>query len=102
VTGVFTLKAHPLLKSVQARLIRYAARPVIESANLKLFRREMMKKIILSAVMVLALAGGSVFAGTAQNSNSGSKSTSMKSGKKRVKHHKRAKHTTMKKANSNS
>ncbi|HVG18163.1 MAG TPA: hypothetical protein VNI02_03855 [Blastocatellia bacterium] len=64
-----------------------------------------MKKIIMSAVMVLALVGGSVFASTAQNSNtSGSKSSAtMKSGKKRTKkHHKRAKMTSTKKANANS
>ncbi|MFP5264027.1 MAG: hypothetical protein ACLGJB_19265 [Blastocatellia bacterium] len=66
-----------------------------------------MKKIIVSAVMVLALAGGSVFAGTAQNSNmSGSKSTAsrgMKAHKKRTKRHaKHAKTSSTKKANANS
>lgn len=66
-----------------------------------------MKKIIVSAVMVLALAGGSVFASTAQNSNmSGSKSTASagkKAHKKRTKKHtKRAKMSSTKKANANS
>jgi hypothetical protein len=66
----------------------------------------MMKKIILSAVMVLALAGGSVFAGTAQNKNmSGSKTTASTGMKKRTKkHHRKAsmKSGSMKKGNANS
>ena len=54
-----------------------------------------MKKLIISAVMVLALAGGSVFASTAQNKNmSGAKTTMKKSGKKHAKKH----HKAMKKA----
>ena len=49
-----------------------------------------MKKAIVSAVMVLALAGGSVFAATkTQNSNAGTmKKTTMK--KKTTKKHKKA------------
>jgi uncharacterized protein YxeA len=50
-----------------------------------------MKKLIISAVMVLALAGGSVFA--AQNKNaSGAKPAAMakKGGKKHKKAHKKA------------
>jgi hypothetical protein len=53
-----------------------------------------MKKVILSAVMVLALAGGSVFAATTQNKNAGggkpAASAGKSGGKKHVrKHHRR-------------
>jgi hypothetical protein len=55
-----------------------------------------MKKLIISAVMVLALAGGSVFASTAQNKNmSGAKTTMKKSGAKK---HAKKHHKAMKKA----
>lgn len=50
-----------------------------------------MKKVILSAVMVLALVGGSAFAATTQNKNAGgapAMKTTMK--KKHKKAHKRA------------
>ena len=54
-----------------------------------------MKKLIISAVMVLALAGGSVFASTVQNKNmSGSKTTMKKSTKK---HHAKKHSKSMKK-----
>jgi len=49
-----------------------------------------MKKIIISAVMVLALAGGSVFAMPAQNKNMNGTKTTMKGGKKHVKKHRKA------------
>ncbi len=58
-----------------------------------------MKKVILSAVMVLALAGGSVFAATTQNGNKGAKpaaSTGMKK-KAAKKRHKKAAHKMAKK-----
>ena len=62
-----------------------------------------MKKVILSAVMVLALAGGSVFAATTQNGNkAGTKpaaSTGMK--KKAKKRHKKAAKTAKKTTNKN-
>lgn len=59
-----------------------------------------MKKLIVSAVMILALAGGSVFA--AQNKNAGSMKpaagTTMK--KKHKKHHKKSTGTMTKNKNS--
>jgi len=57
-----------------------------------------MKKVILSAVMVLALAGGSVFAATTQNKNAGGAkpAAGMKSTTK--KKHKRAHKRAAKKA----
>ena len=61
-----------------------------------------MKKVILSAVMVLALAGGSVFAASTQNSNKPAKagaSSGMKTTKKRHKRTHRA--STKKSANKN-
>lgn len=56
-----------------------------------------MKKVILSAVMVLALAGGSVFAATTQNKNAGGTKSTASSGMKKTtkKRHKRA-HKSMK------
>ena len=41
-----------------------------------------MKKVILSAVMMLDLAGGSVFAATTQNKNAGGSKPAASSGKK--------------------
>ena len=67
-----------------------------------------MKKIILSAVMLLALAGGSVFAGTTQDKTAGGTKTASSAGmKKTTRKHKRAhkksaKMSSSKKANSNS
>lgn len=58
-----------------------------------------MKKVILSAVMMLALVGGSVFAATTQNKNAGGSkpaATGMKSTTK--KKHKRAHKRAAKKA----
>jgi hypothetical protein len=58
-----------------------------------------MKKVILSAVMVLALVGGSAFAASTQNKNAAGKTKpaatgTMKSGGK--KHHKKRHHKTSK------
>ena len=64
-----------------------------------------MKKIILAAVMVLALAGGSVFAATTQNKNMGSKpaaSSGKMGGKKNhKKRHRKARRGAKKSANKN-
>ena len=53
-----------------------------------------MKKILISAVMILALAGGSAFA--AQNSNTG-KPTAKHTMKKKTKKHRRTASKTMNK-----
>jgi len=59
-----------------------------------------MKKLIISAVMVLALAGGSVFA--AQNSNKGgAKPATMAKKHTKKKHHKKAAHKGAAKAKTN-
>ena len=65
-----------------------------------------MKKVILSAVMVLALAGASVFAATPQNKNMGSKpaaSSGKKMGGKKhhKKRHRKARRGARKSANKN-
>jgi Ni/Co efflux regulator RcnB len=58
-----------------------------------------MKKLIISAVMVLALAGGSVFASPAQNKNMSGTKTTARKGKKHVKRHRKMAKKT---ANANS
>ncbi|HKP10833.1 MAG TPA: hypothetical protein VJZ91_01940 [Blastocatellia bacterium] len=55
-----------------------------------------MKKVILSAVMVLALAGGSVFAASTQNKNAGGAKPAATHKKMTKKRHKKMakKHST--------
>jgi len=58
-----------------------------------------MKKLIISAVMVLALAGGSVFADTAQSKNASGTNPAASTGmKKSTKKHAKKRHKAMKKA----
>ena len=59
-----------------------------------------MKKVILSAVMVLALAGGSVFAASTQNKNAGGTKAGASTGMKKTtkKRHKRARRASAKKS----
>jgi hypothetical protein len=61
-----------------------------------------MKKVILSAVMMLALAGGSVFAASTQNKNMAGKTkpaATAKKGKAKHKRHGKAKTKTTKNKN---
>jgi hypothetical protein len=59
-----------------------------------------MKKVILSAVMVLALAGGSVFAATTQNKNA-KPAAAAKTGGMKKKHKRAHKRGAKKAANKN-
>jgi len=60
-----------------------------------------MKKLIISAVMVLALAGGSVFASQNKNTGAAKPAPTMKKGGMKKKHKKAKKHAAKAKANKN-
>jgi len=84
-------------------LTRIAPAVVVEFTARKNLRRTMMKRILISAVLALALAGTTAFA--AQNKNTGKTkpaaskpaatgNTGMSKGKGKGKHHKRRHHKT--------
>jgi len=60
-----------------------------------------MKKLIISAVMVLALAGGSVFAAQNKNAGAAKSAPAAKTGGMKKKHKKAKKHAAKAKTNKN-